>query len=94
LLAALGHAYALAGEREKAEKAVSELAELSRSRYVSAYSVALVHVSLENTDEAFHWLDRACEERAIGLTHLTVEVDLDPVRSDPRFARLRDCVGL
>jgi Flp pilus assembly protein TadD len=94
ILAALGHAYALAGKRPQAERVLAQLAEVSRGRYVPAFDFALVHVSLGNADQAFLWLDRAYDERATYLALLNVMVDMDPVRSDPRFAKLVQRVGL
>jgi serine/threonine-protein kinase len=95
-LSALGHARAIAGSREEAQKILSELLELSRRRYVSPYSTATVCAGLGETDEAFTWLERALEEHSVWLGHLHLRVDprLDCLRSDPRFGLLLDKMGL
>src|SRR5262249_44893064 len=46
LIAALGHAYALAGERNKALQSLAELREMSKRRYISPYLIAVVYVGL------------------------------------------------
>jgi hypothetical protein len=70
--------------------------KLSRDRYVSAYDIAIIHVSLGNSNEAFAWLDKAIEERAMPLVVLRFDPAFDQIRDDPRMtsvmARL-NCIG-
>jgi TolB-like protein/DNA-binding winged helix-turn-helix (wHTH) protein len=91
----LGRLYGLAGREEEAR---ALLAELERERegpsYIAADDIAAIHAGLGETDLAFEWLGRACEERAAALVNLKVEPAFDPLRSDPRFAQLLRCVGL
>jgi predicted Zn-dependent protease len=89
-VSALGHARAVAGSGDEAQKILSELIALSERRYVSPYSTATVYAGLGEKDQAFAWLQRACEERSVWLGHLHLRVDprLDCLRSDPRFATL------
>ncbi len=93
-LAGLGHAHALAGNRTEAQKYLARLEKDAGRRYVSPYFIALVYVGLGDTDEAFRWLDTACEHRSDWLVHLKIEPALDPLRSDPRFDKLVRRVGL
>src|SRR5437660_9116631 len=44
-LAHLGHAYAVAGQRAKAEKILNALQRRSRQEYVSSYDVAVIHLA-------------------------------------------------
>jgi hypothetical protein len=67
---------------------------LSSKKYVSPYDLAMIHVGLKETDEAFEWLRRALEERSVWLGYLSVEPQLDPLRSDPRFQELLGATGL
>ena len=62
--------------------------QLSRERYVSAYDIAAIHVSLGNPDEAFAWLDRAIEERAMPLVVLRFDPAFDRIRDDPRMTKV------
>ena len=49
---------------------------------------ALVYAGLEEIDQAFTWLSKACDERHNRLAYLKVEALWDPLRSDSRFANL------
>jgi TolB-like protein/DNA-binding winged helix-turn-helix (wHTH) protein/Tfp pilus assembly protein PilF len=82
----LAAAYALAGRRPEALAELERLMQLSRERYVSAYDIAAIHVSVGNPDEAFAWLDRAIEERAMPLVVLRFDPAFDRIRDDPRMA--------
>ena len=90
-LAALGHAYAVAGEPRRARRL---LAALHARPYVSPVDVATIHVGLGERDQALDWLERAFRERAYGLVFLPSDPRFDPVRSDPRFTALMRRVGL
>ena len=90
----LGYALALAGRRTEAEQMVAELRELAKGRYVSSYYFAMIHLGLNETDEAFACLERAYEERSGFMAFIKVEPMLDPLRSDPRFAALERRIGL
>jgi TolB-like protein/Tfp pilus assembly protein PilF len=93
-LAKLGHGYAMAGRYEEAQVVLEELNALSSQRYVSPYDIAMVHVGLQDKDEAFAWLQRAFDQRSLWLGYLNVEPQLDPLRSDPRFQELLGRIGL
>jgi tetratricopeptide (TPR) repeat protein len=92
--AQLGHAYAKAGRGPDARKMLEELKLLSKRRYVSAYSFALVHAGLGERDEAFGWLKKAAEDRGEWFAFAGVDPRLDPLRSDPRFAGVLLSIGV
>ena len=87
-IALRGYASGLAGRRAEAEKALAQIAALSKRRYVSAFPIAWVYVGLGNKDRTFEWLEKAYEERASRLVYLKAEPAFDPLRSDPRFVDL------
>jgi tetratricopeptide (TPR) repeat protein len=92
---ALGHAHAVFKRKEQARKALKELHKLSERRFVSAYDFAIVYVGLGEADQAFTWLERACEERSFSmLMSLKGEPRLDALRAHPRFQDLVRRVGL
>jgi TolB-like protein len=93
-LAALGHAYAVAGQRHKALAVLAELQARARSRYTSALDIATVYLGLGDTDATFEWLERAYQTRASALVYLAVDPRYDVVRSDPRFGNLVRRIGL
>jgi eukaryotic-like serine/threonine-protein kinase len=88
VLAALGHAHAMAGEREKAFELLSKLDALGRERYVPAYDRAVILAGLNQVDRALDWLQRAYDEHSSWITYLNVEPRLEPLREDSRFAEL------
>ena len=94
LFAGQGHTYAVWGKRARAQKALDDLHELSKQRYVSPYYIAAIHTGLNEKDQAFKWLRQACENRSEGMVWIKVDPTLDPLRSSPRFTDLLKRVGL
>jgi TolB-like protein/DNA-binding winged helix-turn-helix (wHTH) protein/Flp pilus assembly protein TadD len=93
-LAALGHGYALAGNRPEAEKVLRTLSDRGKKSYVSPFDLALIHAGLGEKDEAFGLLDKAVAERSTFLVYAKWEPRLDPLRSDPRFNQILQRIGL
>ena len=85
---------ALAGDAPAARRMLAEVEEEARKRYISPYSLALVHAALGEKDAAFRELDRALAERSSWMTYLAVNPRLDALRGDPRFADALERVGL
>ena len=59
-----------------------------------ACQMAVVHVGLRDTEQAFYWLDKALDAQAWELGALQAVLLFDVLRSDPRFAALLDRIGL
>ncbi len=93
-LADLGYVYARAGRSQDAHKVITELTNRSSREYVSPYALALVHAGLGERGRALEWLERAGEERSPRLVFLSVEPSFDGLRADPRFAAVRQKLGL
>jgi eukaryotic-like serine/threonine-protein kinase len=91
--AALGHAYAVNGQRAKALKILNDLAQRRESGYVSALDIATVHLGLGDTEATWKSLERAFQTRASALVYLAVDPRYDPLRSDPRFGDLLRRIG-
>jgi TolB-like protein/Flp pilus assembly protein TadD len=94
LVAHLGHIYAVSGRQEAARKVLAELKKLSNREYVPSYFIALVHIGLDEKEQAFDWLERAYRKYDLNLMFLSVDPMLDCLREDPRFARLLQLTGL
>jgi TolB-like protein/DNA-binding winged helix-turn-helix (wHTH) protein/Tfp pilus assembly protein PilF len=86
----LGYAYAVAGRRAAAQKVLDQVIETSKQKYVPTERIALIYTGLGEKDNAFEWLEKGYEERAIGgpPVGIKVEPEFDPLRSDPRFQDL------
>lgn len=89
-----GHALAVSGDVQGARKALSDLRQLARSRYVSSLYLAAIHTGLGEKGKALEWLDRAFQERNDRLVYLGMEPVADPLRSLPRFNELLRKIGV
>ncbi|HEY6155005.1 MAG TPA: tetratricopeptide repeat protein [Candidatus Udaeobacter sp.] len=90
-LALLGQAYARAGKRNEAEQILAHLIEEGKTRYVSAYNLALMYLGLGEKEHALDALERAYSEGA-GNDIYCIRVDpmLDELRGNPRFEALAE----
>ncbi len=85
-LALLGQACARDGRRHQAQEILARLTEEAKSRYVSAYNMALMFLGLGDKEQAIDALERAYREGA-GNDLFTIRVDpmLDELWGQPRF---------
>ena len=94
ILSLMGHEYAVSGDKANADKILATLTKLSSRKYVPAIYFAVIYAGLNQKDDAFRWLDRAYDERCEYLVYLGTEPLADPLRGDPRFAKLLSRIGL
>jgi adenylate cyclase len=90
----LGYAYAMAGDRAKAEATIAELNQISAHRYVSPFCTEIVYLGLGDRARALDGLDKSYDARSWWLLFLKVDKMYDPLRSEPRFIALLKKVGL
>lgn len=93
-LAYLGHAYAISGRIEEAQKVLDELLELAQKRYVEPFFIALIYTALDEMDYVFAWLEKSYDEHLSTLGVLKVDPMFDSLRDDPRFESLLQRIGL
>jgi DNA-binding winged helix-turn-helix (wHTH) protein/TolB-like protein len=93
MLALLGHAHAVSGNKAEARRVLAEL-ERQKEKYVSPYTVAAIYAGLGEKDQAFRWLGKAYTERDIWLMNLRVDPVFKSLRSDRRFDDLLERLGL
>jgi eukaryotic-like serine/threonine-protein kinase len=86
--ALLGSAYAEAGDTASARKALAEVERLDQP-----FEAALIYAELGDRDRSLALLNEAYRRHNIPL-ELNFTVELDPLRSDPRFRDLVRRVGL
>ena len=86
--ASLGWVLALSGKRAEAEALLRELEVAAQEGYVSPVAFAIIHIGLNNVDQALDWAERAYDERRGWLAYLKVNPMLDPLRGAPRFEAL------
>jgi serine/threonine-protein kinase len=92
--AAVGRAFARAGERKKALRILGELKELAKERYVSPFELACVNFALEEEDAGYQWLEKAFADRCFELIWLKVDPRFDSIKGNQRFQGLLDRLGL
>ena len=88
MLTTLGHAYGVANRRAEARAVEARLETLSRGRYVSPFSLAVVAAGLGDDDRAFAHLERAFDQRSDNMAILRAYPMLERLRSDRRFGEL------
>ncbi len=89
----MGYAHALAGQRAEAETLLNVLQEISQRKYVSPYSMLVIHLALGPEERVFELLEQLYHERNEWLVWLKVSPELRSVRNHPRFKELMSRVG-
>ena len=88
LLAVAAQIQAAQGRVEEAKLLLEQLQAGASDRYVSPYLIASVQGSLGQRSAAFKALDDAVKERAELVAYLRIDLRVDSLRTDRRFARL------
>ena len=60
----------------------------------SPYWIAVVYAGLGDNDQAFHYFEKAFEDRYFLMIWINSDPRLDNLRADPRFADLVRRIGL
>ena len=80
------------GKKAEARKTLDDLTTQSRQHWVSPYPRAVLHLALDEKEEALQLLEKSLDERSIFLQgdYGSPKTDkrLDPLRGDPRFQKL------
>jgi TolB-like protein/Tfp pilus assembly protein PilF len=84
-LGALVAAYAAAGYRQKAERALRQLHQQFINGLASPVAFVHAYAALGRTSKALDWLDRAAAERCTGLMQIKLSPLYDSLRDEPRF---------
>jgi len=87
-LALLGHAQALAGNRDAALKILQQLAV--SPRYVPDYSVGLVYLGFGEKKQAMDWFEKSFAKRQPDLNTIRFDPLLKSLHGDPRFEQLAE----
>jgi TolB-like protein len=80
----LGHAYAVCGHTTEARGILRDFLEEPRHGAIPAFAIAEIYMGLGDKDRAFPWLEKAIDERDLGMG-LNWDGYFEPIRSDPRF---------
>ena len=93
-LASLGQALALGGRTSEARDLLARLDAPGGEPAPSRYEVAFLLAALGQPDRAFDQLEVSLARHETELVYLAVDPLFDPLRRDPRFARLLARVGI
>jgi len=84
----LGYAYAISGDRPKAEQILRELEQMAKRQYVSTTAFADIHLGLGEKEKALDWLEKSYQDQESACWYLKVDPIYDSVRNEPRFQAL------
>ena len=84
----LGYAYAISGDRPKAEQMLRELEEMAKRQYINSTAFADIYLGLGEKQKALDWLEIAYENQESACWYLKVDPIYDSVRNEPRFQAL------
>src|SRR6058998_4228042 len=84
----LGYAYAISGDRPKAEQMLHELEEMAKRQYVNSSAFAAIYLGLGEKEKALDWLGKSYQDQESACWYLTVDPIYDSVRNEPRFQAL------
>jgi tetratricopeptide (TPR) repeat protein len=94
LVAGLGYALAVSGQRAEAEAVLDELLSRSDQKAVSPCFLAWIHAALGQQEQALAMLEKAYDQRDYRLLYIKVDPMFDHLRSHPRFNQLLIRMGL
>lgn len=90
-----GYVYAKCGRRNDAVAELNHLlSERKAGKYISHYSLAVIHAGLGDKQSAFTELEQAYAERAWTMFLIRLEPAFDGLRNDERFTQLMKSMGL
>jgi serine/threonine-protein kinase len=84
----LGYAFAISGDRAKAEQSLRELEELAKRQYVSPTAFATIYLGLGQKEKCLDWLEKSYEQQDSACWYLKIDQIYDSVRNEPRFQAL------
>jgi TolB-like protein/Tfp pilus assembly protein PilF len=85
---ALGHVYAISGQKKLAEESLVRLVEQSKHSYVAPYDIAVVYAGFKDMDLTFKYLEKAYEDRSFWMVWLRIDPRFEAIRGDPRYQNL------
>ena len=88
------YAYGLAGRTAEARRLLEEDERRAESAWVPPSALAAACIGVGDYGRAFDYLERACDVHDPVITVLGVSPVFDPLRSDPRFSRILEKIGL
>jgi predicted Zn-dependent protease len=92
--AVLCNVYAMAGQRDSAERLLDELVAVEKQQYVRYMFLAQASAGLRKNKETLEWLEKAYEQRDPLLVFLKCDPRFEPLSHSARFRDLLGRIGL
>jgi serine/threonine protein kinase/Tfp pilus assembly protein PilF len=77
--------YARMGRTAEARQILADLKEVAAKKYIAAEEIAAVYAALGEKDQAFKWLEQACEDHGGAVQAVPIRPVFRSLHSDPRF---------
>jgi serine/threonine-protein kinase len=90
----IGHAYAVTGQKRRAAEMLSRVDSLALHEHVLPTDRAMLELALGHRERALERIERAERERELDLVPFQLDERLDPLRSEPRFRKVVERMGL
>jgi eukaryotic-like serine/threonine-protein kinase len=90
----LGAAYARQRNMTEADRVLKDLQALGAREYVPSTAIATVYAAMGDRTRALDWLEKAYDEHDFSMAQLGVAPWFSSLRSDPRFQKLLEKMGL
>jgi TolB-like protein/tetratricopeptide (TPR) repeat protein len=87
----LGCFLARSGQRDEANRMLTDLVDRFQRTGVGAFQVAMVHDGLGDLDQTFAWLDKSVDDRSI--SSMIMGHTFDDLHGDQRFQKLNERLG-
>lgn len=81
----IGYTLANAGDLAKARATLDQLIALSHQRYIPPCNIAAVYTALGDKEQAFAFLEKACQDHDARLSFLKIDPRWDPLHGDRRY---------
>ena len=94
MLALLSFAYGKFGDHERGGAHLWSLARLAEYGYVSSYYMSVAQMGQGMAEKALTSLEEAVEERCPQIVFLAADPLFDSLRSEERFKKVLETVGL
>lgn len=92
--ALLSYALAMAGRTTDARALLRDLTRPKSGSFIAPVDLAAIYVALNEPDEALRILHVGVEERDEEMMYMKVDPRYDPLRADPRFAKVLELLDL
>ena len=90
----LGAALGRSGSRARAQECRDRLDRLAVDQYVTPLAMGMCAIGMGDTDDAFHFLNAAVEDRTNFINLVAVDPFFSPLAKDPRFSQLLRALNL